>query len=151
MKKGVAERLHSEIMEDLNGKSLVNVQAYDKEEDTIISSAVSWVYAIDDQTIRFAIDHKSVLARLAEAETEMVLSLVSGEAAYSIYGKPKLKVAKTEGLSLKLALIEVEVADVRNTTFYGAKIVQKPAFVKTYDEKLVIKLDTEVSEAIKSL
>ena len=47
-----------------------------------------------------------------------------------------------------MSIIEVEVEEIRDITFYGAKIIQKPKFIKTYKEALIKKLDQEIKEAV---
>lgn len=54
-------------------------------------------------------------------------------------------------MTLKMAIIEIEVEDLRDITFYGAQITQNPQFIKTYKESLIKKLDNEVKEAVFNL
>lgn len=151
MKKEVQDKLSPSMIDKLQGKTLVMLHSYDKENDSVLSASVSWVYAKNENTIIFAVDHKSMFVKLAEKQEKMVFSFVHDEAVYSVFGTSNIKVQKSEGLTLKLAFIEVSLDEVRNVTFYGAKITQEPVFIKTYDEKLIIKLDKEVTEAINSL
>jgi len=145
------DQLSPEMVHLLQGKTLVLIQAFDKSIQKNISSALSWVFAINEKTIRFAIDHKSYLLEILESNPNILLNFIGLESVYAVAGHASIKVRKTEGLTLKLAFVEVEVEEVRDINFYGSKIVQNPAFIKTYNEDLAIKLDKEVHDALVSL
>jgi len=115
----------------------------------IYSTVLSWVYAISPKVIRFAIDAKSDFVQILQQDSRLVLNFIAGETVFSIKGNAAVKVAQTEGLTLKMALIEVEVEEIRDIMFYGGKIVTQPAFIKTYKEDLIKKLDDEMRTALK--
>ncbi|SHE69179.1 Pyridoxamine 5'-phosphate oxidase [Seinonella peptonophila] len=143
--------LTPEMVDILQGKTVVLLQAVEPESQTIYSTALSWVYAIDQQTIRYAIDHKSQFIRILEENPNIVLHFIGCESVFRVAGKAKLRAAKAEDVSINLALIEVKVEEVRDIIFFGGKITTDPAFIKTYDEKLIEKLDREVGQAIHRL
>ncbi len=147
----VRDKLSPEMVSLLQGKTLVLIQVFDRSTEKNISSALSWVFAINENTIRFAVDHKSYLLEILESNPSITLNFIGLESVYSVAGNAAIKVRKTEGLTLKLALVEVQVEEVRDINFYGSKIVQNPEFIKTYNEDLVIKLDKEVHNALISL
>jgi hypothetical protein len=146
--KNVKELLSTEMVELLQGKTLVMLHVFDPKLERVISSAMSWVYAIDEKTIRLAVDHKSRLVELGESNAEMVLTVIGMTKVYSIFGESKVRSKLAEDMTLKMAIIEVSVDEIRDITFYGAEITQNPLFRKTYNEKLVKKLDDEVEKVI---
>ncbi|MCM3729545.1 hypothetical protein M3226_28580 [Neobacillus cucumis] len=148
--KKIEDRLPNEMVELLQGKTLVMLNVYDEELGRVISSALSWVFALDDKTIRFAVDHKSRLVDLGALNAEMVFTFIGMNKVYSISGKSGIKKRITEEITIKMAIIEVEIDEIRDITFYGAEITQNPNFRKTYNEKLVKKLDEEVQKEIIS-
>jgi len=146
--KGVETVLSEEIKELLQGQSIVFCNVYNKNMGKVLSSALSWVFAIDHKTIRFAVDSKSKILETVKERGFISLSFFAGESVYSISGPSSLITEKAENMTLKMAIIEVEVEEVRDITFYGAQITQEPRFVKTYKESLIKKLDHEVKEAV---
>lgn len=147
----VETQLTAEMVNYLQGNTVVFLSAVEPESRNIYTTALSWVYAVDEKTIRFAIDSKSDFIAIIDQDPRVVLNFFGLESSFSISGEAKVKVRKTEELTLKLALVEIEVKELRNIMFYGGKIVQDPAFVKTYNADLAKKLDTEVHEALLQL
>lgn len=147
----VETQLTAEMVNYLQGNTVVFLSAVEPESRNIYTTALSWVYAVDEKTIRFAIDSKSDFIAIIDQDPRVVLNFIGLESSFSISGEAKVKVRKTEELTLKLALVEIEVKELRNIMFYGGKIVQDPAFVKTYNADLAKKLDTEVHEALLQL
>lgn len=149
--KKAATSLSEAISVQLQGKSLVFLQAVNPEDQSIYSTALSWIYATSPTTIHFAIDSKSQLIDLLAKNPHVTLNVVADESTHAITGKAQLKERKAEGISIHLALLEISVEEVRDIMFFGGKIVTEPAFIKTYDQKLIDKLDNEVSEAVRLL
>ncbi|MED4203319.1 hypothetical protein [Neobacillus mesonae] len=146
--QGVETVLTDEIKDLLQGQSIVFCNVYNKDLDKVLSSALSWVFAIDHKTVRFAVDWKSKIIETARERGLINFNFFAGESVYSISGRSSIVTEKAENMTLKMAIIEVEVEEVRNITFYGAQITQKPQFTKTYKESLIKKLDNEVKEAV---
>ncbi|UFJ41395.1 pyridoxamine 5'-phosphate oxidase family protein [Brevibacillus humidisoli] len=143
--------LSPQLIEALQGQTVVFVNVIEPESKKVYTSALSWVFATDDKTIRFAIDTKSEMVAILEKDPKITLSFIADESAYAVYGNATVKVRKTEDLTLKMALLEVAVEEVRNIMFYGGKIVQEPSFIKTYNADLAKKLDNEMKEALYAL
>ncbi|NHN33428.1 pyridoxamine 5'-phosphate oxidase family protein [Paenibacillus agricola] len=143
--------LSTEMMEQLQGQNIVFINVVDKESGDIYSTVLSWVYAVSPKAIRFAIDAKSDFVRILLDDPRLVLNFVSKETVYSVKGKAAVKVARTEELTLKMALLEVDVEEVRDIIFYGGKIETQPKFVKTYKVELIKKLDDEMKNALLNL
>ncbi|AJY74536.1 pyridoxamine 5'-phosphate oxidase family protein [Paenibacillus beijingensis] len=136
---------------ELQGQNIVLLNVVNKENGDLFSTALSWVYAVGPKTVRFAIDAKSDFVRILKEDPKLVLNFISHETVYSIKGNAVVKVAKTEDLTLKMALLEVDVKEIRDIIFYGGKIVAQPAFVKTYKAELIKKLDDEMKNALINL
>ncbi|WP_134700744.1 hypothetical protein [Ammoniphilus sp. YIM 78166] len=143
--------LSQEMISLLQGKTLVLLQVFDSKHNKVISSAMSWVFATNENTVRFALDSKSYILGLLDDNPHVVLNVIGIESVFSISGMAKIKVRETEGLTLKLGLVDLDVEEVRDINFYGSKITQDPQFIKTYNEKLIEKLDREVENALLNL
>ncbi|SCW33492.1 hypothetical protein SAMN04487970_100393 [Paenibacillus tianmuensis] len=150
MSKVIAE-LSPEMVQQLQGQNIVFLNIVNRETGDIYSTCLSWVYAVSPTAIRFAIDAKSDFVQILQQDPRLIMNFIVQETVFSVKGKAAVKVAKTEGLTLKMALIEVTVEEIRDIMFYGGKIVTQPAFVKTYKEDLIKKLDDEMRTALNSL
>lgn len=149
--KGIESTLTNEIEDLLQGQTLVFCHVYSKSLGKILSTALSWVFSIDSKTIRFAVDCKSKIVEAVRDQSEVTLCFIGGESVYSVTGCANVKVEKTDDITLKMAIIELEVEEIRDITFYGAQITQKPQFIKTYKESLIKKLDQEIKESVFNL
>ncbi|MCM3766364.1 hypothetical protein [Neobacillus niacini] len=148
--KAIETVLTEEMMEALQGQNIVFCNAHHQEIGKVLSSALSWVFAVDDQTVRFAVDSKSKLLDIVKEHGEITLSFFAKESVYAISGQSGLVTEKADKMTLKMAIVEVKVNEIRDITFYGAQITQEPQFIKTYKESLIKKLDHEVKEAVYS-
>ncbi|MEH7252555.1 hypothetical protein V7111_10565 [Neobacillus niacini] len=146
----VETALTEEMKEVLQGQTIVFCNAHHQEIGKVLSSALSWVFAVNDHTVRFAVDSKSKLLDIVKGNGEISLSFFVKGSVYSISGPASLITEKADNMMLKMAIVEVEVNEVRDITFYGAQITQEPQFIKTYKESLIKKLDYEVKEAVYS-
>lgn len=149
---GKAEsQLSAKQVEALQGQTVVFVSVIHPESKQVYTTALSWVFATNEKTIRFAVDSKSEMVTILESDPHITLSFIADESAYAVSGHASVKVRKTESLTLKMALIEIAVQEVRDIMFYGGKIVQAPTFIKTYNADLAKKLDEEMKDALFSL
>ena len=85
-------------------------------------SAISWVYAVSETSIRFAVDQRSRIVENIRHNTGVVLTIMANESVFSISGAGEILTDRMEGISLKLTVIEVKVQEVRDVMFYGAKL-----------------------------
>lgn len=142
------EALSQDMVSLIQGSTIVLLNVVHRESERVYTTALSWVYAINERKIRFAIDAKSEFVSILEGNPELVLAFIGLESVYSIVGKAAIKIRQTEGTTLKLAILEVDVQEVRDIIFYGGKVVTEPSFVKTYNAELAKKLDQEVKDII---
>lgn len=112
-------------------------------------NAISWIYAPERSRIVFAVDNRSKILENIDQQSSVVLTLIGDESTYSISGTAKVTSEKMDGVPLKLARIEVNIEEVRDIMFYGAKISTEPAYEKTYDERAAAKLDNQVMDALR--
>ncbi|PLT27570.1 pyridoxamine 5'-phosphate oxidase family protein [Peribacillus deserti] len=149
----MANQVEPELMESL-------FQALQKERYAILSTvdfetggpnanALSWILAKNVHNIYFAADNRSRIIKNIQKNKKAVLTLIAEESTYSVSGDAFIKVQKIEDIPLKLALIELNITEVRDIMFYGAKIVSEPRYDKTYDKKAAAKLDQQVMDALK--
>ncbi|MBU9720490.1 MULTISPECIES: pyridoxamine 5'-phosphate oxidase family protein [Bacillaceae] len=149
MANQVETKLTEELLPLLRQEQYVTLATVDFENGGPNVNAISWVYAQDETKIRFSVDNRSRIVENIRKEPRVTLTLVGAGSTYSIAGKAKILQEKMEDVPLKLALMEIDVAEVRDVMFYGARITQEPKYEKTYDKDAAEKLDKQVMAAMK--
>lgn len=150
MAETVAHSLSEELMPLLQKERFVMLSTIDHETGAPAVSAISWVFAPNPSTVRFAVDNRSRIVANVKGNSDVVLSLIGAGSVYSITGEAKVAVEKMEGVPLKLAMVEVAIKAVRDVMFYGSRISTEPAYEKTYDAQAAAKLDNQVMTALKN-
>lgn len=142
--------LTKELQNELSTFHLFVLATKDFENETINTNALSWVIAINERTLRFAVDKRSRIIQNLIKSPSITLTLFAKETVYSIVGNAKIVKEYLEDVPLKLSLVEVEIEAVRDVMFYGSKVVVEPKSEKTYDARAAEKLDVQVKYAMKS-
>ncbi|PTX65068.1 pyridoxamine 5'-phosphate oxidase [Melghirimyces profundicolus] len=149
MAEEVSKTLTDKLMNKLQGEQFVLLATVDAETGTPVVNAVSWVYAPDGKHLRVAVGHRSRMIPNVKTTPQVTVTVIGPDTTYSIVGKARISHEPLEGAQIKLAGIEIAVEAVHNVMFYGAKIVEEPRYVKTYDKEAADKLDRQVMEALK--
>lgn len=140
--------LSPEQMGLFNGETLVLLGTQDVETQAPAITAISWVKAFSSEKIRFSVTSSAKTLANIKENPGVSLCLIGLETVYSISGVSKILSEKMEGVSMPLAKIEVDIAGIYDSMFWGAKIVQAPIFEKTYDPDKAKALDEEVYRAL---
>lgn len=135
--------------ETLNEMPLTFLIAFDEAKRWPITHAISWVQAIDQQTVRFALTKNSHLITLLTSEKTAALIFIEDGLAYSVTLSHVHEFEPAVRPGLHLRFFKGSVEEVRNISFYGATFGQ-PDIVKTYDIEAAEKLDREVKESLNS-
>ncbi|MEI7026726.1 pyridoxamine 5'-phosphate oxidase family protein [Paenibacillus sp. y28] len=141
--------LSEPLLSLLRQQTLVLLGTTDAQTDSPAISAISWVYAVNAKTVRFAIDQRSrVVANLGK-QPLAVLTVFGEGTINAIYGKARLVCEALEEVPFKLACFDVEIDTVRDAMFYGSRISVDPEYEKTYNKQAAEKLDGQVFSAMK--
>lgn len=149
MANQVEPKLIKALFDELQKERFVTLATVDHETGGPNVSAISWVLAKDEQTIYFAVDNRSRIIENIKSNDKAVINLIANESTYSISGEASVKQEKLEDVPLKLALVEINIREVRDVMFYGSKIVAEPQYDKTYDKDAAARLDKQVMEAMR--
>ncbi|WP_246940352.1 pyridoxamine 5'-phosphate oxidase family protein [Bacillus pinisoli] len=149
MANRVESTLTADLYDYLQRERFLTLATVDYETGGPNVHALSWVYSPHPQCVRFAIDNRSRIVENIRMNPLVVLTLIAAESTYSINGKAFIKEEKILNIPLKLALVELEISEVRDVMFYGSKILAGPKYEKTYDLEAATKLDRQVMEALK--
>ncbi|WP_226675546.1 pyridoxamine 5'-phosphate oxidase family protein [Mesobacillus jeotgali] len=149
MANQVEPKLIKPLVDELQKERFVTLATVDHETGGPNVSAISWVLAKDEGTIYFAVDNRSRIIENIKSNDKAVINLIANESTYSISGTASVKQEKLEGVPLKLALVEINISEVRDVMFYGSKIVAEPQYDKTYDKDAAARLDNQVMDAMR--
>lgn len=147
----VEPTLTDDLVQTLRKDCIVMVATTDFEKQVPNVSAISWVYAVSKTSIRFAVDQRSRIVENIRHSTGVVLTIMANESVFSISGAGEILTDRMESIPLKLTVIEVNVKEVRDVMFYGAKLATEPTYEKTYDLRAAKKLDNQVLAGMKEL
>ncbi|WP_428908781.1 pyridoxamine 5'-phosphate oxidase family protein [Niallia sp. Krafla_26] len=145
----IEPELTEPLLHSLQSEQFALLSTIDHETGSPMVNAISWVFAKDPNTIFLAINNRSRIVRNIQGNAQVVLNVVALESTYSIIGEAIIRQEYVEGIPLKLALIELNIKEVRDVMFYGAKMTNVPTYDKTYDLEAAKRLDQQVMEALK--
>ncbi|MCF6410418.1 pyridoxamine 5'-phosphate oxidase family protein [Pseudalkalibacillus salsuginis] len=134
----------------LQKECYVVVNTVDPVEQTPYVNAISWVHALDAETIVFAVDSRSQAVANIKENEHISITLIEDETTSVINGTAQVLQERMDSVPIKLAKIKVHISEIRDAMFYGAKITQPPQYEKTYDAQAAARLDKQVMTALKS-
>ncbi len=112
---------------------------------------VSWVYPLDERTIRVALSANSASAKNLRETGKVSIMLFAPDKALSCYGSAKMVLEKIDSVKFPVSVFEISVDRVENNLFPGATITGIIPFVHTGDLKKAVELDLAVLEALKAI
>lgn len=133
----------------LQQEKLVILNTVDAESGMPVASAISWVYAVNPSTVRFAIDQRSRLIQNLRKHSGASLTMFGSGSVHAAYGQARIVTDALEEVPFKLTCIDLDIESVRDAMFYGARISVEPEYEKTYDKRAAEKLDNQVFAAMK--
>ncbi|WP_026827905.1 hypothetical protein [Exiguobacterium artemiae] len=149
MANKVEHRLSEQQMKALTDLPLVFLITHDQSKSWPITHAISWVYAKDETTIRFAIEADSLLVKTLADHPVFTLIFFADQSTYSLTCTDVAAWETTARLPLKVALYEGQIKEVRDILFYGAAVSDRPRVHKTYDEAAALQLDQQIQDILK--
>lgn len=146
----VEAKLMKPLFDQLQSERFATLATIDFETSGPNVSAISWVLAANEDSVLFAVDNRSRIIQNINQNSKVVLNIIANESTYSIAGDANVLQEKLDGVPLKLALVKINITEVRDVMFYGSKISVEPQYDKTYDKVAAAKLDKQVMDAMRS-
>ncbi|WP_245809601.1 4-hydroxyphenylacetate 3-hydroxylase N-terminal domain-containing protein [Cohnella massiliensis] len=120
--------LPPEAVKILQGETIVMLNVLDRTSRSVCSTALSGVYAVDGNTVRFAMDARSeFVGRLREAP-RLSLHFICDGAMRIAAGRAKVEAANVGAASARPAWIEMKIEEVREAVFHGGRVMFHPEF-----------------------
>jgi hypothetical protein len=141
--------LSEQLMNHFSEEKLALLSTIDAETGVPSQNAISWVHAVSDGKIRFAVDQRSRIVTNVKNNPLASISVFAGGSIYAISGRVHVVVDALEGVPFKLTCLDLDIEAVRDVMFYGSRISVQPEYEKTYDKRAADKLDGQVFDAMK--
>lgn len=145
----VPTALSEELLAQLQKEKFILLSTIDADTGGPANNAISWVYAPNSSTVRFAIDARSRIVGNLEKNPNATVAFFALGSLHVVYGKAKLVTEQLEGVPFKLTCYDIAIDAVRDAMFYGSRIIAEPEYEKTYDKRAAEKLDNQVFDAMK--
>lgn len=137
------------LLEQLQSERLVILHTVDAQTKGPTSTVISWVYAINAQQLRFAVDSRSRVVTNVQHHPQITFTLFVGSTVYEIVGDATIVKESLDDVPFQLTCIDMHIKSIRDVMFYGSRITVQPEFEKTYDKRAAEKLDQQVFQAMK--
>ena len=141
--------LPDELFAQLQKEKFVLLSTIDSDTGGPANNSISWVYAVNPATIRFAVDARSRIVTNISKNPHATITFFGSGSVHAVYGKARLVSDSLEGVPFKLACFDIEIDVLRDAMFYGSRISVEPEYEKTYDNRAAEKLDNQVYDAMK--
>ncbi|MBA9085209.1 hypothetical protein FHR92_001673 [Fontibacillus solani] len=142
-------QLPESLYSQFQSETFVLLNTVDHESGGPTSSAISWIYAVNSQVLRFALDHRSRLVTNIKACPKITITVFGKETIYAINGVADVVQNYLEGVPFKMCCFDLRIEAVRNALFYGAQLASAPTYEKVYDQRAADSLDNQVFAAMK--
>ncbi len=110
---------------------------------------VSWLIAVGEKTIKFAISSNSRTAENIRSNPYVSIEVFGPDIAASISGSAKIVKEKIEDLPFPVSVVEVNVEEVNNNLFPGATITGEIPFKHTGNIQKALEFDNIVLKALR--
>lgn len=145
----IETQLSEVLYEQLQKEKFVMLHTIDADTKGPTSSAISWVYAVDPNTLRFAVDQRSRIVTNINKTSQVAVTVFASGTVHEIIGKTKAVTDALDDVPFKLTCMDIAIESVKDAMFYGARISTEPEYEKTYDKRAAEKLDGQVFSAMK--
>jgi hypothetical protein len=141
--------LSEQLFSELQKEAFALLSTIDYETGAPSTNAISWLLAKDPSTVRFAVDQRSRIVSNIKGNRHVNVTYIGAGSVYVMIGEAHLVTEKLDEVPIKLACFDLNISEVRDAMFYGARISVAPQYEKTYDKRAADKLDAQVFAAMK--
>lgn len=140
--------LSEAVVRQLQGEKLVFVVSVNATGE-IHATAISWLVAVDESLIRFAISPKSrLLENIKQQPRIKILVTLPGD-VLAVEGKARVQPDPIPDVAFPMSCVEVEVDKVDDIMFYGGLVISEAKYEKTYSAELSKKLDSAIYKTLR--
>jgi hypothetical protein len=111
---------------------------------------VTWVYPIDERTLRIAVSSGSRTAVNMRSTGRAAVQIFAPDKCLTCYGPVREVLERIEGIPFDVSVFEMTLETVENSLFPGSTITGIIPFAHTGNVRKMVELDAKVLEALKS-
>ncbi|WPM32951.1 pyridoxamine 5'-phosphate oxidase family protein [Hydrogenobacter sp. T-2] len=126
------------------------VLATSDKESNIHMTFITWVYPVDERTIKIALSSNAKSAKNMLQTGQACLMLIAQDKALTCYGNANLLIDRIEEVKFPVSVFEVKIQSVENNLFPGGTITGTIPFMHTGDLQKAGELDQLVLDALRS-
>ena len=140
--------LSQDVIDKLQGEKLI-IAVTTSANNEIYSTAISWVVAVNEGLIRFAISPKSPLIDNVKHNPTMQIIVTIPENTLAITGTAVVQPDPIPDMPFPMSYVELKIERVDDIMFYGGVVTSEPQYKKTYAVDLSKKLDTAIYKTLR--
>lgn len=145
----VVTQLSDELYSAFQSETYCLLNTIDVESGGPTSTVISWIYALNHSTLRFAIDHRSRLVHNIKSNPLITVTLFHGDSMVAVNGKAVVVQDPLQDVPFPMSLFNMSIDAVRNALFYGAKLKSSPTYTREPNELQAQQFDELVFAAMK--
>ncbi|MEJ5339514.1 MAG: pyridoxamine 5'-phosphate oxidase family protein [Aquificaceae bacterium] len=126
------------------------VLATSDKEGNMHLTFITWMYPVDDRTLRVALSSNAKSAKNMLQTGQVCLMLIAQDKALACYGTASLLHERIEEVKFPVSVFEVKINSVENNLFPGGTITGTIPFMHTGDLQRAGELDQLVLDALKA-
>ncbi len=119
-------------------------------EGNIHMTFVTWLYPLDERTLRIAITTSSRTSENMRTTGRVAVQIFAPYKSLTCYGTAKEVVNKIEKIPFDVSVFEIRVERVENSLFPGSTITGIIPFAHTGRVKELVELDTAVMTVLRN-
>ncbi len=137
-----------DLMRDL-GVFPVVIGTVDREGNQHLTF-ITWIYPVDERTLRIAVSSKAKTAENIRETGKAVIQIFAPDKSLTCYCSGKEIIEKIEDIPFDVSVFELSINTVENSLFPGSTITGIIPFAHTGNIKKMVELDEKVLKALKS-
>ncbi len=126
------------------------VLATSDKEGNIHMTFITWLYPVDERTIRIALSSNAKSAKNMLQTGQACLMLMAQDKALACCGNTSLLIERIEEVKFPVSVFEIKIQSVENNLFPGGTITGTIPFMHTGDLQKAGELDQLVLDALRS-
>ncbi|HIQ31452.1 MAG TPA: pyridoxamine 5'-phosphate oxidase [Aquifex aeolicus] len=111
---------------------------------------ITWVYPVDERTLRLAISSKAKTSQNIRSTGKVAVQVFAPDKSLTCYGTAKEIVSAIEGIPFEVAVFEMNVERVENSLFPGSTITGIIPFAHTGKVLKMVELDEKVMSVLRN-
>ncbi len=119
-------------------------------EGSVHMTFVTWVYPIDERSLRIAVSSKSRTAENMRSTGRVAVQIFAPDKCLTCYGSVKEILPRIESIPFDVSVFEMSIESVENSLFPGSTITGIIPFAHTGNIEKMVELDAKVMKALKS-